>query len=613
VIKFTTLSAPQYKPIPNCLRAVTLVRVSTTEQAAEGRSGIDRQRQSNARVVETKNYQLVAAFEVVDVSGTASFQCPEFQQMVALIEAKLVEVVVVSEMSRILRPDDLSSFSSLDIFKRNGVLIDCGGTVHDLKSPEGFLAGGLMALLGGTERMFMLKRMKASKEASRANGYCPSAPHTLPLGLLYDRSNNKFHYGPEIWKVQEAFRLIDEEGIRNLSEVGRRVGVHHRSLKNLLSNKSYIGIREYSEIRDQNRKTFKAGGRQGDRPKIARAPEEVIRVRVIPPDEQAVSGERFERVQVFLAEIAERHARVIAPNKGTNLLSTIGFCGCCGARLYSATSSKRATDGHKTRGHYICRSHHYLFKNRLTPCSQGWLRRDRMDELVSAFVLRFLEDREFLTAILAHAKSKQRDTIVAMEMVPAAIRQQIADLERRDRRVMDAIEVGAISLSEAKQRRLRIEEQKRGLLVTLERAESEEENRDSMPQGLIGRIATMGVQAWTSLKTPREKKDLVTAMFMELFVKGESITAFRLAPSLVGNDSGDWGWVADIPITLESPFRITPLPVEVDILDGFRQCSRCRCVLPNSAFYKVRPACKDCEKKANQARYQAKVAAKKHQ
>lgn len=602
-----TVSAP--KLMPGRLRAATLVRVSTAEQAVEGRSGLDRQRKSNAAVVAAKLYQVVLAIELIDVSGTASFTSPELKQLVAMVEAGLIDVVVVSEMSRIIRPDDLSSFASLDVFKRHGVLLDCGGTVHNLQSPEGFLAGGLMALLGGHERMAMLKKMMQSKEASRANGFFPSAPHTLPLGLHYDRAVNRFHYGPEIWKVQEAFRLIDEEGLRNLSEVGRRIGVPPRTLKNLLSNKSYIGIREYTEMRDQSRKITKADGRQGDRPKIRRSPENIISVRVITPEEQAVSDERFERVQKFLEEMADRHARDIAPHKGCNLLTSNGFCGCCGQRLYTATSSKRESDGRKPRGHYLCKSRHPTFKGKLPLCSQGWMRKDRLDELVTAFASRFLEDREFVAAVLANARLKQRASIVPMASGDVPLRRQLVELERRDRRLLDAIEAGAMSLTEAKQRRKRLDEEKQGLLAMLER-EQPDTVEATLPDGLIGRIVSLGGKEFSSLTDPREKKAIIAALFLEVYVRGESITAFRLAPSLVGSDSGDWAWVADVPVTLPEPFRIRPEPFNETVPEGHRKCTRCMRILPVTGFYGNRAPCKDCEKAANNARHRAKVAAK---
>ena len=588
--------------VPQGLRAARIIRVSTAEQAEEGRSGLERQRIETDRIISSKGYRQVMSIELVDVSGTASFLSPEIIELVRRVESREIDVIVVAEMSRLIRPDDLSSFAFLDVFKRHGVSIDCGGSNHDLTSPEGYLSGGIQALLGGHERMQMLRKMMQSKEARRAAGGCPGSEITLPLGLCYDRTANRYHYGPEVWKVVEAFRLIDEEGIRNLSEIGRRVSIHHRTLKGLLGNKSYIGIREYVQMRDQSQKRTKAGGRQGDRPKIKRPPDKIISVRIIPPEEQAVTNERFARVQIMLREMADRHARYIAPNKGSNLLAGIGHCGYCGQILYTANKSGAAGGGW-----YICKSHHYKFRKVLSPCAQGWMPKSNMDELISTFTLKLLDDPSFVAALLTHGRQKQ-ENIVQLDALPSAIRKQLADIDQRDRRLLDAIEAGVMSLQEAKQRRLRLEEEKRGLLASLESAEERLVETD-MPPGLIGRIGALGPEAWTSLETPQQRKVMLSTLFSEVYVQGESITAFRFAPSLVGRDSEKWGWVADVPVVLPLEFRLKPLPETVELPPEHRRCSRCGNVLPESEFWGARAACKNCCKADNRERYRRKVGA----
>lgn len=610
MLKSDFLSSSAIQLQPGRLRAATLVRVSTAEQAAEGKSGLERQRQANAAVVAAAGYHVVESIEITDVSGANSFSSPEMLHLLSLVERRIVDVVVVSEITRIFRPDQWTSFAYLDVFKRNGVLLNCGGSIYDLDSPEGFLSSGIMSLMGGFDRLQMKRRLQQAREALRASGYCPGSEITLPTGLRYLRKQRQFIYTPEIAQVQEAFRIFDEEGVRNISEVGRRVGIHHRTLKNLLSNPYVIGIRAYTMMRDQSRSVMKPGGRQADRPKIARRPEQVIRVRIFPSEEQAVSDERFERVQTFLKEIEARHQRYVAPHKGTNILSSVGWCGFCGERLYTASGKKKLADGTGTRGHYMCKSHHYLNKGRIPRCSQGWMRFEQMEDLVSAFVIRFLEDKEFVTAILGQAKAKQRETIVGIESAPTLLRQRLSDLEKRDRRLLDAVEAGAISLHEVKQRRQRLDEEKRTLLASLRDAESSPGAED-LPGGVMSRIASLGSAAWTQVECPRERKKLLSTLFLEIFVKGESLTAFKLAPSLVGSDSGDWSWVADIPVTLPDPFRVTPLKEPVALPDGHRYCGRCETVLPAVDFYGNRPGCRSCVKAANNARYAAKTAARR--
>lgn len=82
MLNSNSLMASLPQQLPQGLRAVTLVRVSTAEQATEGRSGLDRQRNSDASVVKAFGYSVVKAIEIVDVSGSSSFACPEMIQRI---------------------------------------------------------------------------------------------------------------------------------------------------------------------------------------------------------------------------------------------------------------------------------------------------------------------------------------------------------------------------------------------------------------------------------------------------------------------------------------------------------------------------------------------------
>src|SRR6218665_566219 len=93
--------------VESSLRAVTLVRVSTADQASEDKAGMDRQRVETARIVRDKGYRVVHSVELVDVSGTATAFAPEIQELLLMSGRREIDVIVVAEMSRLIRPDDL--------------------------------------------------------------------------------------------------------------------------------------------------------------------------------------------------------------------------------------------------------------------------------------------------------------------------------------------------------------------------------------------------------------------------------------------------------------------------------------------------------------------------
>jgi DNA invertase Pin-like site-specific DNA recombinase len=606
------LAVPLQSSFESSLRAVTLVRVSTADQASEDKAGMDRQRVETARIVRDKGYRVVHAVELVDVSGTATAFAPEIQELLFMAGRREIDVIVVAEMSRLIRPDDLSNLALLDQFRRNGVVIDAGGTVHDVDDPSGFLAGGLQALIGGFERKQLLQKISRSKESARAAGRNPSADITLPLGLSYDRKTSTYLYNGDISKVQEAFRLIDgDSGLRNVSEIARRTGIEPATLRNILRNKAYVGIREYTQKRDLSVKVMKAGARQGDRPKVARRPEEIIRVRIFSPEKQAVSDEQFDRVQQILSGLKEFHARIqSAREKGGNLLAGTGRCGCCGLRLYGTTSSRTSKDGQtKARGHYVCFSHHYLNKNKAQPCGFGWVIKERAEDLVSAFVCTLLGDEEFIRKTLEHAVSKRRDLI----RIPDSddhLRSRLAEVERKDKRIIDSLVAEVLSIPEAKQARARLNEERESILRAIKAKESEiKSDLDPVSSRLMDRK-----DAWLALESTPDRKAFLATIFAEIYVQngveqGLVISGFRLAPGLIPKGDDLWGAVAEIPVTLEEPFRIGPLPDNRPIGDDERLCRRCDSILPLDSFYKAnRSSCKTCLGADSKKRYLRKKA-----
>ena len=586
-------------------RAVTWIRVSTAEQL-EG-SGFDRQREAVNRIVQQKSLEVVASFEVSDVSGAVVTQSAEGRKLIELISSGLVQVIVLSEMSRLCRPDSMD-FELLAICQRHGVVLDCGGTEHDLQTAEGYLSGTLMGVLAGHDRLILLRRMLQSKEARRAQGKNPQADITLPLGIGYDRKAEKYFLTPEIVRVQEAFRLADE-GLASLAEIGRRCSIHQANVRNILSNPVYRGERVYDEWRDQTRKGTKAGGKQGDRPKAKRPPDKVIRVRILPPEEQPVSDDRWHRVQAVLQDITENHRQFVADHWQTVLCTSFGRCGFCGERLYHKRKSKPKTPPKRkpraadpVLGHYLCRSHHEAARKNPDnqPCKQGWVRSSDLDSLTEAFARAFLADTGFIESVLAHARAKAGN-VVGFD-IGDDLRRQLDENAKKDQRVLDGVEAGVLDLAEAKQRRERLKEERRRLLKSLE-SQQKPEATGELP-GVAAQIAK-GLAGWDALTDDKDRKALLASMFTEIYYQGASIVSFKLSASLVGTLDDAWSAVAAIPIPLPKPFRLHEPEVETEIPVGHRKCSRCKTVKPETAFYgPKRPACRQCCLEANKRGYE---------
>jgi hypothetical protein len=84
------------------------------------------------------------------------------------------------------------------------------------------------------------------------------------------------------------------------NDIGRRTGIASSAVRIILRNPIYTGWRVIDQKRDTSPSAlaFKRDGRQGDRPKIRDAPDEIIRVKVI--DDGLVSQADFEHVQQIM-------------------------------------------------------------------------------------------------------------------------------------------------------------------------------------------------------------------------------------------------------------------------------------------------------------------------
>jgi DNA invertase Pin-like site-specific DNA recombinase len=579
------------------LRVAVWRRLSTLEQNSVGRAGLQRQRDQTDRVVAAAGYQVVETFDVVDVSGTSVALAPEFQKLLALVESGEVKGVVVSELSRIARPDSLESLAVFDHFARSGCLVIVDGQSIDFANPEGWLSGGLQALVAGHFRMNMLRTIHAAKEANRRRGWLVSSFKTLPLGVSYEKAARRFFYNEDIQRVIEAFRLMDQEHA-TLLEIGRRIGVHPASVRGLLENELYLGWRVYDQRRDPLVKRVQAGGRQGGRPKKAREPDEIIRVKVI--EEPAISPEIFARVKLLLSEVRRNHALSHAV-RHPSLCTCIGRCGYCYEPLYVTANGRDKTG--RNYGYYLCKSRHPNHVGKLSPCSNGWVRRENLDALLVAFCQRVLTHPNLLVAVIEG--SVRRSAEVVRAFCPPTKDDAIRKLRERDGRLVEMCEAQTISIDEFRTRRAKIREEIERLQATA--AESSNNAPPTLTLEEFARQVTKAAMRFERIEDQYEKKQILRELFAEVFFRGESISGFRFSKSFLADL--DETTIAAQTVQLSTPFRIRELPQPLP--KGHNRCVCCGRVRPLADFYPRRARCRDCFKEAlNKKRREARKASR---
>ena len=418
-------------------RVIGLIRVSTAEQAREGRSGIPRQRAAIREACKRFNLELVREVELIDVSGRYVRDDPAFQQLERDMMRPDIQGVATVSLDRVYRPENYSDFSVLDVFKVNRKMIWTSYEQIDANTQSGWftlIVGGAVA---GNELSKLKERCEVSKDLMRARGeYCQGS-HTLPKGVLYDKKTRTWSYDPEVApQVLEAYRLLlAGESYRSMAQkLGPewKPGRIYHSLRNSL----WMGVKTYAlQQKGELRISQKTGKRYHT--KIRR--EQIIETRVI--DSPLISPAMWQRAQEIMAE--RRHHYSTRRKPKYEYLST-GHIYCeCGKRLYSRRGSGK---NGKPVSWYYCSS---AFGGAANKCAGGrYYRAADVDSALEKLMTAVLLEKGFLRQIFDKLKAEaDKPNAAALRRMQEANR-----LEAKRKRLIDMHLSGRITTAEFDER-----------------------------------------------------------------------------------------------------------------------------------------------------------------
>jgi len=416
-------------------RVIELIRVSTEGQAGSDRASIPAQRAVNQRTAQVYGLEIIESIELVNVSGAAVLRTSEMQRLLKTIESPTVHGVVVREFSRVMRPDDFADYVLLAAFQNTGTVLYLPDGPIDFRSKTGRFMGSIRAAVAGLERTEILERIWTAKEEKRRTGKHPQSEITLPFGVGYDRKVQKWFYKPEVEKVREAARLF-LLGEASYKDVGRKVGIDPFNLRVILRNPIYTGWRVYTQRRDASSGGIRTrgDGRQADRPKIARAPEDVIRVKVLDP---VISESDFSRLQQIMDLKKENHWRARPEYEKRFTYSGFLRCGECGNRVY--------TQGKQGHDWYVCKSRKVRSD---IACSNPYMRRGTLEQCLDRLISEKLMDRKFLEQL---ARRYMRGS-GKPKPETRRIENEFAQLKDKKQRIMEAFFEGLIDRTERDRR-----------------------------------------------------------------------------------------------------------------------------------------------------------------
>jgi len=280
------------------------------------------------------------------------------------------------------------------------------------------------------ERTEILERVWAAKEEKRRRGELAQSKIVLPWGVDYDAGRG-FSYKPEAERVRGAFRDF-LAGNQSYVQLARLVGVTPRGMHLIMRNPIWMGWRVIDKKRDMSAagRYAAVNGRQADRRKIARAPEDVIRIKVI--SEPLISEAEFQAVQRMMDLKEAKHWRT-RPHI-VHRFTYNGFltCSACGEVVHTA----------------VARRDYYACKGRRTAhlCSTKYMAREKLETMLDALFADQLTDRQFIERCVEELEGRERqsNSVARIQRLNA----QMSDLRERRTRLIDAFLEGMINRGE---------------------------------------------------------------------------------------------------------------------------------------------------------------------
>jgi hypothetical protein len=212
-----------------------------------------------------------------------------------------------------------------------------------------------------------------------------------------------------------------------------------------MRNPIYCGWRVYDKRRDpsSSARRTKTDGRQADRPKIPRAPHEVIRVRVI--DHPLVSEDDFARVQQLMNLKKQRHWRS-EPNNGErhHRWTYNGFLTCsdCDHLIYTAF---------RRRDYYVCSAK----RTKGRGCQTRYMRREVLEQKLDHLFSHELTEVAFLRNVASCWQAATGGSDQGARR--AKMQSELESLNEKRQRVLDSYFEGIVTREERDRRLVVIE------------------------------------------------------------------------------------------------------------------------------------------------------------
>jgi DNA invertase Pin-like site-specific DNA recombinase len=495
-----------------------LIRVSTLQQAGDDHASLATQRAAVDRICAQYNLELAHMIEYSDVSGASVLLAPEIQRLIELMMSRQIQGVIAREFSRLMRPESFSDYALLGAFADSRTMLYLPEGPIDFSDKMGCFMGTIRAAMAGLERREILERVWAAKEVKRRNKELAQGHVVLPVGVGYEKGRG-FYYELKADLVRQA--AVDFlAGNQNYNKLAEKLGVTPRGMHLILRNPIWTGYRVIDKKRDTSAsgKYVRADGRQADRRKIARAENEIIRVKVI--DKPLLTEEQFNALQQAMDLKQRKHWRSDPEYARRFIYNGFLVCAECGELIQTA---------HARCDYYLCKS-----RRSESHCTAKYMRREQLEATLGRLFAEQLCSRPFLQAC--------SDELLQRAERPQAVSENQILKEELDRsrgqrgRVVDLFVEGKITKPDSDERLEKIDRSIRAAEAKL--AECAPSAQIVGVDRLVDLLAPLGEwECWNR----EQKRQVLAALLPEIRVADYRIESLGLNPALFSNENTHTG------------------------------------------------------------------------
>ena len=470
----------------------------------------------------------------------ATLERPALEALRDGVASGEIETVLVWSIDRLSR-NFAHQILLQEEFARTGATIACVEE-PDNATPQGMLLRQILSVISEYERTQIAERSRRGK-IHRARQGSLNMLSRPPYGYRLIRKTETCGARLEVDDtearvVRRIYDLYVRDGLK-MHEIGPRLdaqGVRPRHAQHwscstvavILRNEAYIGKAAYLKTMSSGKRTRhnrtgrqKAGAVRRLTSRTARAREEWIELPVPVIVDEAV----FARAQQQRAV-----NRRFSPRKTIEqtLLQGLCVCGHCG---YAMGRHSGGSSGTTLRRHYYrCHGIDPWRRPHGAVCDNPVVRADELDEAVWKEVLALLENPELIQCEINRRLAVANDTVAARRRIDT-LHSELARIETRLRRLLDAYQEEVITLDELRERKGPLQTRQQSIvseLKALQTAELDRASRLSLATTMERFLQRMREGAQSVSLAERQR--IVRLLVREVQVGKETVTICHSIP-----------------------------------------------------------------------------------